>query len=157
MWFSGEILFQHNENTFGFPSFCFWFFWNSCLHQLSRIAFSVLSPPFDSVPFQYTLGLDHPFYTKTRLTRYLCNQISQNCIKRYQTWLYEIIRFLKNVKFSSLGNKKKDPFHTKNEADQVSLQSDFSKLYQKIPKMAWWNNPISQNVLKVFYSLTILT
>ena len=77
-----------------------------------------------------SLLLVHPFYTKTRLTRYLCNQISQNCTKKYQTWLYEIIRFLKIVKFLVLETKK-DPFHTKNEADQVSLQSDFSKLYQK--------------------------
>ena len=57
----------------------------------------------------------------------------QNFFK-FSTIFYQ--NTLKIVEFSSLGNKKKDPFHTKNEADQVSLQSDLSKLYQKIPKMA---------------------
>ena len=33
-------------------------------------------------------------------------------------------------------NKKKGPLLHKNEADQVSSQSDFSKLYQQISKMA---------------------
>ena len=40
---------------------------------------------------------------------------------------------------------KKGPVLHKNEADQVSPQSDFSKLYQQISKVAVWNNPISQN------------
>ena len=33
-------------------------------------------------------------------------------------------------------NQKKGPVLHKNEADQVSLQSDFTKLYQQISKMA---------------------
>ena len=41
--------------------------------------------------------------------------------------------------------QKKGPVLHKNEPDQVSPQSDFSKLYQQISKMASWNNPISQN------------
>ena len=90
-----------------------------------------------------------PFYTKTRVTRYLCNQISQNCTKKYQIWLYEIIRFLKIVKFLVLETKK-DPFHTKNKADQVSSKSDFSKLYQQISKMALWDEPIQSNLAWTF-------
>jgi len=39
-----------------------------------------------------------PYYTKTRLTRYLGNSISQNCTNKSQKWLYEIIRFLKIFK-----------------------------------------------------------
>ena len=31
-----------------------------------------------------------PFCTKTRLTRYLRNQISQNCTKESQKWLYSL-------------------------------------------------------------------
>ena len=49
--------------------------------------------------------------------------------------------FIRKVK----ENKKKGPFLHKNKGDQVSLQSDFSKLYRKIPNMALWNNPIPQN------------
>ena len=36
----------------------------------------------------------------------------------------------------SIHNWTSSPFLHKNKADQVSLQSDFSKLYQKIPNMA---------------------
>ena len=39
-----------------------------------------------------------PFYTKTRLTRYLRNLIPQNCTNKYQKWLHEIIQFLKIFK-----------------------------------------------------------
>ena len=39
-----------------------------------------------------------PFYTKTRLTRYLRNPISQNCTNKSQKWLHEIIQFLKIFK-----------------------------------------------------------
>ena len=39
-----------------------------------------------------------PFYTKTRLTRYLRNLISQNCTNKSQKWLHEIIQFLKIFK-----------------------------------------------------------
>ena len=45
----------------------------------------------------------------------------------------------------SIHNWTSSPFLHKNKADQASLQSDFSKLYQKIPNMALWNNPIPQN------------
>ena len=38
------------------------------------------------------------FHTKTRLTRYLRNPISQNPTKKSQKWLYEIVRFLKIFK-----------------------------------------------------------
>ena len=89
-----------------------------------------------SVPFQYTIGLVHPFYTKTRLTRYLCNQISQNCTKKYQILPCEIIRFLKIVKFLVLQTKKKDPFHTKKTRLTRHLCNQISqsctKKYQKV-------------------------
>ena len=39
-----------------------------------------------------------PFYTKTRLTRYLRNLISQSCTSKSQKWLHEIIQFLKIFK-----------------------------------------------------------
>ena len=39
-----------------------------------------------------------PFYTKTSLTRYLRNLISQNCTNKSQKWLHEIIQFLKIFK-----------------------------------------------------------
>ena len=39
-----------------------------------------------------------PFCTKTRLTRYLCNLISQNCTNKSQKWLHEIIQLLKIFK-----------------------------------------------------------
>ena len=39
-----------------------------------------------------------PFCAKTRLTRYLCNLISQNCTNKSQKWLHEIIQFLKIFK-----------------------------------------------------------
>ena len=39
-----------------------------------------------------------PFYTKTRLTRYLCNLIYQNCTNKSQKWLHEIIQLLKIFK-----------------------------------------------------------
>ena len=87
-----------------------------------------------SVPFQYTIGLVHPFYTKTRLTRHLCNQISQNCTKKYQIWPCEIIRFLKIVKFLVLQTKKKDHFHTKKRGWPGIFAIRFLKVVPKNTK-----------------------
>ena len=67
---------------------------------------SHLSSPFFSGKSKETKKKD-PFYTKTRLTSYLPNPISQK-------WPNEIIRFLKTLKilaFLSLSKiTEKDPF-----------------------------------------------
>ena len=99
------LIFPHFSSFF--PSFPVFFRFSMAIRP------QVSNAQKGSVPFQYTIGLVHPFYTKTRLTRYLCNQISQNRTKKYQIWPCEIIRFLKIVKFLVLQTKKKDPFHTK--------------------------------------------
>ena len=47
-----------------------------------------------------------PFYTKTRLTRYLCNLISQNSTNKSQRWLHELIQFLKVSKLQGFLSTK---------------------------------------------------
>ena len=58
---------------------------------------SHLSFPFLQESQRRTKEKD-PFYTKTSLTRYLRNLISQNCTNKSQKWLHEIIQFLKIFK-----------------------------------------------------------
>ena len=107
---------------------------------------SHLSFPFLQESQRRTKKKD-PFYTKTRVTRYLCNQISQNCTKKYQIWLYEIIRFLKIVKFLVLETKK-DPFHTKKRGWPGIFEIRFLKIVPTNLKNGFmrWTDPIQSGL-----------
>ena len=74
--------------------------WNSPISKNCQNSslLSLLYPfPFFARKSKKTKKKD-TFYTKTRLTRYLRNLISQSCTNKSQKWLHEIIQFLKIFK-----------------------------------------------------------